>query len=290
MAQTGAIQVVIFFTISLLFTSLVVSWVLLQAYGVSIAGLPFELPNEAQTITLSDNSQFTGSGWSYSGNEQLSTNTDSYLLAKNTNYLNVLGSYVNSYTIDNPNQQDYSIVLTYSPIRTQEVIVNNDGFSVVEHTIGISDLLGNREIYFYPYQGANQITNSKIETNFNVGNLISNNGEPVLDFKFNGQDLFNVNQGDNGGFNTQTQTLTDVYYGGVGSKNNVGLGVSSFSATGDTSNVSNGVSDLWNFATVLFKLLGWGIDPQYLPMELNLILIKSQEFAIGIGIIGLFWK
>jgi hypothetical protein len=290
MANPAAPNIIIFFTISLLFTSLVTSWILLQAYGVTIAGLPFVIPSNTESITLSDTSQFIGSGWSYVGNQQVSTNTNSYLLAKKTNYLNTLGSYDNSYTINNPNKLDYSIVLSYSPVRTQEVYVTNDGFTVLEHTIGVSDLLGDRTIYFYPYQGANQITNAQISTSFNTGNLISNNGEPVLDFKFSGQDLFQVTQGDNGGFNTQTQTITDVYYGGVGSKNNIGLGVSSFSATGDTSNVSNGVSDLWNFAIVLFKLLGWGIEPQYLPVELNLILIKSQEFAIGIGIVGLFWK
>jgi hypothetical protein len=288
MASASAPNIIIFFTISLLFTSLTVSWILLQAYGVSIAGLPFDLPTSNSNIDITQNSQFSGSGWSYSANQQTSTNTDSYLLAKSLNYLNVNGVYTNTYQINNPNKLDYSIVLTYSPLRTQEVIVNSDGFSVVEHTIGVSDLLGNRVIYSYPYQGANQVTTATITSKFYLNSVLANSGN-ALDFTFNGVG-FSADQNSNGGFNIQSQTVTDVFYGGVGSKNNIGLGVSSFITNGAGDSAVSGITDLWNFAVVLFKLLAWGIDPAYLPVELNLILIKSQEFAIGIGIIGLFWK
>jgi hypothetical protein len=291
MSQITPAGIIIFFTISLLFTSVVTSWVLLQAFGVSIAGLPFELPNGDATIDLSntDDIEESGGAWTYTDGKKVSTATDSYIVSRKVNHLQ--GVYTNTYQIDNPNQLDYSVVLTRSPFRTQEIIVQSDGFRVVESTIGLSDIFGENTIYFYPYEGANQVTSANIKTKFDTNAMLTPDVQDnsVVDFYFNGNPLFSVYQTSVNGFNIQSQTITDVFYGGVGSKNNIGLGVSEFT-TNSAGSTTSTFSDLWNFATVLFKLLGWGIDSQYLPVELNLLLIKTQEFAIGIGIIGLFWK
>jgi len=293
MAANTPSQIVIFFACSLLFTSVVVSWILLQAYGIGIAGVPFETLAGDSSIDLSASSDLTeiNGAWSYDvDNGRVSSASDSYLVFDGLKASNE-AKYTNTYNILNPNQGDYSIVLSYSSLRTQEVIVESDGFHVIEHTIGLSDLTGDRELYFYPYEGANRLTNTKITTALNIAALVETNTQDnILDFYMNNKLIFSVPQSEElfGEWGAQIGILSNVYYGGIGSKDNIGVSLKSFSS--DSTGTSATLDSLTAYFWVLIKMLVWNIDSQYFPMELNLLLIKSQEFALGIGILGVFWK
>ena len=292
MANVSPAQIVIFFTISLLFTSLVTSWILLQAYGVTIAGLPIELlsGNTQTDFTSGANTQGSkeiSGNWVYSsGIGRTADSADSYFVF-NKLKANNEGKYINSYVVNNSNKKDYSIIVSYSWQRTQEVIVSQDGFHLIEHTTGLSNLVGDREIYFYPYPNANQETNPNIKTVYNLGGVLNpNNQETTFDYYLDNNLLFSAPSDSLWG--AQMEGLVDVYYGGIGSKNNAGLTIEKFSS--DSSSTSTSVTDLIAYMTTLLKLLTWGIDAKYLPYEMNILLIKSQEFALGVGILGIFWK
>jgi hypothetical protein len=293
MAANTPSQIVIFFACSLLFTSVVLSWVVLQAYGISVAGIPFETLAGNSNIDLSGSSGYEeiGGAWVYDANSgKVSSASDSYLVFSGLKASNE-AKYTNTYNVLNPNQEDYSIVLSYSLLRTQEVIVSSDGFHVVEHTIGLSDLTGDRELYFYPYEGANSLTDTKITTALNIAALVETNTQDnILDFYMNNNLIFSVPQSDElfGEWGSQMEIVTDVYYGGIGSKDNIGVSLKSFSS--DSTGSSATLDSLTAYFWTLLKMLVWNIDTQYCPWEINLLLIKSQEFALGVGILGIFWK
>ena len=70
-AVISGAQLIVFFTISLLFTSVVVSWMILNAYGVAITGLPFT-PMSSNTLDFTQSvdtginaAKTEGGAWDY---------------------------------------------------------------------------------------------------------------------------------------------------------------------------------------------------------------------------------
>lgn len=295
MGNDSAPKIIIFFTISLLFTSIVVSWMLLQAYGIAVSGISLEMFGGAQLSSIADikgGVNVSGStdmgDWEYqSGVGYVSTSTNNYFLF-NKVATNQEGNFINQYSIKNENLQDYSIVIARSVFGTQEVSVEYDGYHVRQAGF-LGDIISS-EIYFQPFTGANQNPYADIKTEYCAACLLNPNDEgDALKYYVDGALMFTVPTSKLIAFGGQPDQMTPVYYGGVGSKDNVGLVIEKLSnslTTGDAA----GVSDLIAYMFTLMKLLTWGIDAQYLPYEINLLLIKSQEFAILVGIIGMFWK
>lgn len=297
-SNTGAAYIIIFFSISLLFTSVVVSWMLFNAYGIESVS-PINLQNfESDSVIdfktsdgSGDNNLMLLSGnWPYTeGIGRTSDSYDSYLLFNNAGAANA-GAHTNTYRINNSNQLDYSIVLSYSSVRVQEVIVSGDGFHVVD---GLpSDLFAdwfNNEVFFYPYPNANQLTDVEIKTVFNpaLGSGAIDTGDSinVLDFYLNGQILFTFD----GSVGSQMEPIVKAYYGGVGSKNNIGLTIESFNTVARPSaqNVLDIAQMGISYISTILSMVLWNIPAQYFPWELNLLLIKSQAFCVGVGV--WFW-
>lgn len=296
MTSNNAAQIIIFFTASLVFTSIVVSWVLLNAYGVQVAALDFPELKETNTVDLaSANSEYIdtlGGEWTINGSKRYATTENSYILFKYAQD-NGEGFFTNTYTIDNSAQKDYSIILSYSNARTQKILVDNAGFHLIQNDF-ITDRFGS-DLYTFPYEGANQLSRPTIKTVYNpvVSAVDSSLGDtPFCDFYLNGNLLFSISH-DNNLIGTPMDNLFDVSYGGVGSEDNPHLGVESYNTEIKDSSlfgVDTGLNiplQVLSYASVLLKLVVWNVDTAYLPWEINLLLIKSQVFFVGIGVF--FW-
>lgn len=275
-STTGAGQIVIYFTISLLFSSVVISWMLLNAYGISVSGITLpELTSGTQIQDLSSSNMTTeeGGGWSYTTEGKTSTAENSYLIFKSV--IPVDFKYINEYSIYNPYQKDYSVILEKSPSSIKEIIVKSDGFYIPAYN---GDLL-NGGTYYYKYPDANKYQNVKIKTVYFRPSAGTSNALKT-DFYFNDKFLFSAN-----GIGSYIM-VDNTYYGGIGSKNNIGVRLNSYiHAAGDVK------ADDWlnlapmfvSFLVTAIKVIVWNIDAQYFPIELNILLIKSQVFAIAIG-------
>lgn len=272
-SQIGILLV--FFVTSVLFSAIVISWFLLNIYGVQVSGIALPLMQGGSYENFIDTSGSTDviqiGCWTYlAGTGQTALADNSYLLfnnvASNNDY-----KYTNEYDIENPLQKDYSVVLEYTSNRVLEVVVKNDGFHIPRND-GLENILG-VDRYFYPYPNANQLTTVNIKTNYNPTNY----NIPILIFTFNNQELFTIQSM----AGAQTGIL-QIYYGGVGAKYS-GLTVKSFKSTNDrtSSDWSTFFTMASAYLSAIIKILVWNVDSQYLPVELNILFIKSQLFAIG---------
>lgn len=272
-SQIGILLV--FFVVSVLFSAIVVSWFLLNIYGVQVSGVALPLMRGGSYENFVDNSASSDviqiGCWSYlTGTGYTALSDNSYLIFDNIASNNDQ-SYINEYTIQNPLQKDYSIVLDYTSSGATEVIVSSDGFHIPRYD-WTSRFLG-EDLYFYPYPNANQLTDVTIKTEFNPTNYL----KPFLIFTMNNQEIFRVPS-----MGGPAQLAFKIYYGGIGAKN-TGLIVKDFKSTNDRT--SSDWSTFFTMGSVylsaIIKILLWNVDSQYLPIELNLIFIKSQLFAIG---------
>lgn len=286
-----AIGAITFFSISVVFSSIVISWMLLNAYGVSVSGVTFPefsgiVNYDLAHSDVSDNIEMTDN-WNYTSGKGKTAETENSYIYFTGAKPNQNGAFVNTYSLINENKKDYSIVLSADSFNTIEVIVEQDGFHIPRNG-GILNYIWGDDLYFYPYDGANQAVNVNIKTVYNP-NAIFENTEigNYLDFYFNDVLLFSLDST----YNHESTGLSqlDKKYSGVGSKNNIGLVVNTFSATNDRAdnNVLSLLESLQLWAKLLFQLLVWNVNPTYLPWELNILMIKSQVFCIGVGI--MFW-
>jgi hypothetical protein len=287
-AFDSPIAMIAFFSISLVFSSVVISWMLINAYGVSVVGMEF--PNFGTNVnydlktTSSIPISQTG-GWSQeTGVGYVSSSNNEYLFFNNILPTGT-GEITNTYIINNTAQSDYSIVLSYSDTwGAEEVLVSGDGFYL--KSSNLLDAITDNYIEQYSYSDANKVINAKIKTVYNPNNFRS--GEDYLKFYLNDNLIF-VTDGSKAQGGKEGLLSGNVYWAGVGSKDSNGLTVSSFSASSDksTQGITSLLSSIQLWVTAILTLVVWNVDPQYLPWELNLLLVKSQAFCIGLGVF--FW-
>lgn len=291
-SNTGAAQIIIFFAISLFFSSLAISWFLFQAYGVNLSPIPMELFYSDNAIDFKSgdgsgngNLYLVGGNWNYNtGVGRVADAENAYLLFNNAGASNA-GAHTNTYRINNTNQRDYSIVLSYSGVRVQKVVVAQDGFHVLDD-IPIASWFGSHEVYFFPYANANKLTNVEIKTVFDVTeDTIADSDSQALYFYLNGNLLFTTGNV----YGMQIEPITKAYYGGIGSENNIGLTVESFNtvAKAEASQITDIAAMGLSYLGTIAQIIIWNVPAQFFPWELNFLLIKSQAFAIGVGI--WFW-
>lgn len=297
----SAPKIIIFFTISLLFTSIFTSWLLLQIYGVGVAGLPQDLflsPSISESYDIKNGQNVTDTteygDWEFqAGVGYVSTAENDYYLF-NKQSTSESTTIISTYKLQNPNSEDYSIVISKSGFGTQEISVEYDGYHLMQYgafsdTPIIGSILSANELYFYPYAGANQNPTVNIKTEYCSACINSDTGD-VIKYYVDGSLRFTIPSEVIQGFGGQPSQMTSVYYGGVGSKNNIGLIIEGLQTSLSVDEDITDSDALLSFMFTLFKLLTWGIDSQYLPYEINLLLIKTQEFGILVGIIGLYWR
>lgn len=263
---------------SLTFSSLVISFLLLQVYGVSVSGIA--LPN-AESISgnqnymtneVSDNINYVTKirTWSYVPNIGRVLDAglgNGGILLSNVNAINDV--YSSSYSINNSVQSDYQIVVRYSSAIGNDVFVNvkSDGFHIPNPIFGVYD------DSFYPYPNANQETKVNIKTEFNekLGTLI---------FYFNGEKIFERTNIQNGYL---PSVFATKYYAGVFSETE-GFTLESINVFGFT-NSTDAFAQFSAFFATLIKIIAWNVDTAYLPLELNLMFIKTQLAGIIVCIV-----
>ena len=279
----GAIETTLIGLIfSLTFSSLVIAFLLTEFYGGAVAGVypPIQsVPDSGilstfqnyKTNSITDNVNYmtknTGT-WVYvSGVGRVLTGTggsfgllNPIILLEGAKPIN--DEYTIRYAINNSVKGDYGILVRYSKNPSDVIVyVKSDGFH-------IPNALTGWEIKFFPYPDANQITKANIRTEFNEG-------AGTLKFYINDNLAFiysNIPQ-------QYVIPFTVTHYAGVLSNTDyftvesIDIGAISL-AEGD---IMRSVS---SFIIVLAKIIVWNVDSAYLPLELNLLFIKTQLFGV----------
>lgn len=292
---TGATICALILT-SLFISSFLISYFALSMYGVELTGdsviiLPNSLssysPNQIQDFTKSDNisavdvvggwSYNPGIGWILTSPLTLSYNRIFEIDIKPTSNKLI----TNTYKVNNSVKGNWDIILRNSNgIGTTSNIlrIRQDGFHV-PNTFDMFDIsTWGTDAAFVPYPNANQVEDVEITT-------IYNDELYTLSFIFNGQ-TFNM-QGLKP--NTGVHTVMNTVYGGVIS-NVEGFTLEGFSSDNivGTSNyipvLGSDNFDIGSLITTMLKLLTYGLPTTIMPIEIQILLIRTQEAILVIGI------
>jgi len=188
------------------------------------------------------------------------------------------GLYQNSYWLDNSVHSDYCVVLRYtSGSDTNEVCADINGFFIPSYFPAGTTITGH--VYDYPYPNANQDNNPVIKT-------IYNDDTHTGDFYYNGNKLFTTNKFHEYDILPQLNTIK---YAGVRA-NTAGFVFEEFQTESQiinpyNSSTENPVVMVAGFILALLKILVWNVDSQFLPLELNIIFIKTQLTGIIVCIV-----
>lgn len=271
---------------SLTFSSVVIAFLLLQFYGYAAVGNEgiISLPSSGvldgfqnyKTNEITDSVNLVDGLGKYvfvSGiGRVLSNNPDG--LACNLLLRNVMPEnriYTVNYELNNSVHQDFTVYARYYNgvvnIYNIPIKFSNDGIHVIDGLTEFTD------VYFYPYSGLMQMDKLRIKTVFN-----EDDGE--LKVYLNNALLFT-----RGGFWNPVVSMGNAFYAGVMSKTE-GFTVETIDAGSFNFNTGNDVlSQIGAFIDTLIKIVFWNVNSQFLPLELNLLFIKTQLAGVIICII-----
>jgi len=290
----GAVGALLGLTFYVFILSIILSFFLLQIYGSNVI-MGVDLPtskdikmfsNEQSFINCTaDKGTFLKQGfngvWNYTcgvGMVLISHASNTYLLINNIQK-DGAGLYQNSYWINNNavnilgQHGDYTIVLRYTGGGDQnEIQVKSDGFYIPQYFLTTTIWTGNK--FFYPYDGANQVTNPTIKT-------IYNDKTHTVDFYFNGDKIFITSE-----LNEDKNIINwfGRYYGGVASFTN-GFTLEDFQTEGSiisglSSNIGDTLNMIWDLLITILKISTWSTPSWILPNELVLIFLNLPEAGI----------
>lgn len=281
----GAERILLLLIFSLVFSSVAISFVLLQAYGYqTIDNEAAIIPPGAEstsgiqdytTNTISDDNNYeTGFGdFQYQpgvGRVLVSALGEQWLLLGRVSPKNNV--YTVNYRINNSVQADYAIAVRYIGSNPFDIVVHvrDDGFHI--HNEAIPFLEWN----FYPHAGASKVTKPVIKTIFTE----KPNEQGVLQFYFDNQLIFTKSDITYPSFFGLIGSSARWYFAGVGSET-VGFTVESIQVPGfRTYESSDILGQIATFIEVLARIILWNVNPAFLPWELNLIFIKTQLAGI----------
>jgi len=267
---------------SLTFASVVIAFLLLEFYGVSVAGI--ELPSSGtisgaqnfKTNDIVDNVNYVDSNayFTYVPNvgRVLTSAPPSLWGAMYLAHIEPNNDiYTISYSINNSVKGDYAVFVRASTSLipyNERIDITSSGFRIP------NSIIDTIESNFYPYPNANQITNVKIKTVFNKGT-------GKLEFYFNNQLAFTKT-----GIPDIPSVLDNgaTFYAGVSSKT-VGFTVESIDTGGFNFSDVSIIGQVAAFLEVLGRIVLWNVDEQFLPLALNILFIKTQLAGIIICII-----
>lgn len=271
---------------SLTFSSVVISFLLLNAYGYDAVGneAPITLPTgsvisgfqDFTTNNVTDNVNYVdaNSHFTYVPNvgRVLTDSPPSlwggmYLAHVSDN----AGVYTVSYVINNSVKEDYSVFVRMNAVLLPyniRVDITDTGFRIPN---GIVDVITDS---YYPYPTPNQVEKAKIKTVYD-----SNAG--TLEFYFNDKLAFTKR-----GISAIPSILENgaTFYAGVASQT-LGFTVESINVGSFNFGNTSLIGQLSSFVDVLMKIILWNVNPQFLPTELNIIFIKTQLVGIIICIV-----
>jgi hypothetical protein len=259
---------------SLSFSSIVIAFLLMQAYGVQVTGnyAPISMPDGGvisplqnyQTNQINDNVNYVskfGSTWVYVPNvgRVLSNDGLSYMALKGVQPVNDV--YTINYQINNSVLSDYAIILRYTNGDLNQLVVNvkADGYHIPRELP-----VGSYDAFYFPRVNANQNSDVHIKT-------VYNDKLGTLDWYEDGSLIFSAS-----GLPSELPFITLTrFFAGVGSSTK-NFAVESINAGSLIADATNIVQQIGAFIDVLAKIVLWNVDSQFLPLELNLIFIKTQ--------------
>lgn len=282
---TGSGLVLTIFT-SLIFSTVLISWFMLQIYGVTVAGIDLPSNNfsysstqdfQTNNINIETIRTVDESHWDYqTGIGKVLTDFNSGLgggIYINNIQPNPSGYVTNHYHINNSVKGEYTIILnTNSAGSGAKLVISNDG--IYKPVFFGNILITIPKVINYP--NMKDIEDVEITT-------VYNENENTADITFNGN----------------TYTVSDLqkdltvinlghYYGGVESKTQ-GFTIESFSTNNivQASTQTDAITAFYAFVVVALKLVFYNVSPDLLPWELNVILIKTQGIGLLIGLYSL---
>jgi len=302
--------------ISLFISSFLISYFAMEMYGVqltgnNVVGLPNNIEDETHynnnqdfknnpntyATTFNSTKVFFGGDWDNVpgvGMVLMSTpSTGTAYISENYIIKAADGIVTNQYIINNSVQAKYEIILkrgygngviaVLAGTTSNTLVVEADGFHVPRSFVALNpSTWQGGDIAFIPYPGANQVTNAVITTNYNVDTY-------ALDFTFNGQSF---NMPLLNGF-TNIELYLDPIYGGV-ICNTPGFTLENYNTNNEVINniydtTNEGASTLQSLGALIstmIKVVGWGLPPSIMPIQLQILLIRTQEAVLIIGIIA----
>ena len=286
-------KTIIGLTLSLFVSAFLISFFLYSAYGINFdtgLSLPAELPSYSSQQNFQSGSydvrtfSLTGHpNWSYvngSGLMLINTGGDGNYFLINNIILPENKIIVNKYEINNSVQQDYSVIIRYTGSQDNLILlVSSEGFRFPRYSIIPGIIEGEWE--FIPYKDANKIPYVSLITEFHEGDLYHTG---YIKFSFNGKT-----------FTTSRPMPEDLnlygifsrYYGGIGS-NTIGFIFKYFETSSIISGSGNSSLSSLDMVSSLIKttfvIIAWNVPIEYLPLELNLLLIKTQAAGLLIAI------
>lgn len=292
----GAAKTLIVLTTSLLISSVLISWFLLQAYGVNAAGITLPERTDINLVYNSVQNFSTDSvdyavidvngKWTYTAGEgrTLTETGNKIWSALAIDHINPdsTGSYDNTYYIKNSKNLygqygDYSIFLRFTGgVDQNELIFNKDGIYIPYYLIDSGSIIGSK--YSYAYPNIKDIPEAKIRTLYKP----STDGSPeTVTVWFNDVELFTTT---NLNANQNLFGIWGRHWGGVGSYT-VGFNFERFITTGVIKDTGGSTGQdflgmIVKTLSVLLDVTTYRISPQYIPLEWQIILIGSQEFGI----------
>lgn len=278
----SAVSVLVVVTAYLFLASMVMSFLLLNAFGES--GQTIKLPSQKDVITYS-NTQFengsvdistlekaVNSVWRFDSDGatlvELSNHGWSPLVIDNVQP-NDAGYYVNSYWINNSHTDilgqtaDYCILLRATGgVDTNEICVDGSGFVIPNYLIDANTHWG--ESFRYNYPNAKDVTNPTIKTVYYDGDGTDSN-MPTVEFYFNDVKMFETSRLHK---DANLFGLWGRYYAGVNAYE-VGLNLQKFQTEGSIvkgSNDSTGgniLSMLYSLFATMLKIATWSVPSEF---------------------------
>lgn len=288
---------------SLFVSSFLISYFVLNMYGVSVAGIA--LPDSLQSYSSSQNftsgqynlttlSKTGNAGWSYVPNVGMMLTSfgayKNYFLIDNV-VKDSSNTVTNTYVINNSVGGDYTIVLRYTGgYDNNEFIVKNDGLYIPYYLAYFGIVTS--EYKFASIPNANKIVHPTIKTIYRDGKQTCNwlgtcihTQEPYLSVNFNGQNFETTKLM----YPDNPANIYGVYYGGVKS-DTLGFVFDSYVTTnliqgGGTEN-TNTFAMVSSFINSMITMLTWRMSTDILPYNFQVLFFGTQEFLLLVGIAG----
>jgi hypothetical protein len=292
-----SVKLVAAMTISLFLSSVLISFFAIQMFGNNMGVEYAAVPLDINGILNYNNQDIAGGNFNTSNFNIYPTNSwiyvagqgyvcqggdllgDAMITPKGLE-VDSAGKITNSYTIQNPSQAEYSIILNYdaNDAPSQNIIqVKSDGF----HVYKAGSLLFPKPELFISAPGASLATLAQIKTVYN-----RNTNSATINFNGQSYTLNDLNP------ELKPTSILNALFGGIRTSDS-SLTLSQYSSPNPAASsqvkqsVTDAFSNLLALLTVMAQTLTFGLPESVMPIFLQLILIRTQEVLLAIGIFGM---
>lgn len=277
---------------SLIISSSMIAWFLLQIYGVTISGIPLPLSgsvytnNQDYTSTTTFNASIleysNPDAWEYQDSVGIVLQGDK--IFKEFIYLKYLipdsnNDYKNKYVINNSVHSSYIIILKGYPGDAFPSGLSGDLYLDIKDDVvrvRTGGFFGGTDLDIQAISGVTSDDTVTIETTYNVADK---------SMKYTINDITKTVTNIDFGFDWDP--LNRAIYGGIGADTD-GFTLQSFNAVSGFVVSENVVDTAVSFGYTVLKIVFWTLPQEYFPFELNVILIKTQLVGLAVAVFFFF--